>query len=240
MIYIVMGTHSDWVEEDYLEGFRYLNEAFKISEELKDSISLWYASWFLGMNQSMNCEFEKGFEFFKKSLDIGTSANGLIPMAMAKIGIASFNYAFHGKNDLAYQISKEAVDMVQGSGEIYIKGIASSCHGMACYFKGLFEEAENTLLQALSFCEKASQLGWWTWASGSLGHVYSDMGEYQKAQVYYEKGISTLESTGIYPFWVNMWNLSLVKSKVLPEFCTETGLPFSLMFFSLGVEVIFL
>jgi len=215
LIYIAMGTYKDWVEEGFSEGFGYLSEALKISEELKDTISLWYASWFLGMNLSMNCEFEKGFEFFKKSLDIGTSGNRLIPMAMAKIGIASFNYTCHGKIDLAYQISKETLQMVQESGETYIKGIACSCHGRACYFKGLLDEAENTLLQALSFCEKAAQLGWWTWASGCLGHVYADMGEYQKAQAYYEKGVSTLERTRIYPFWANMWRVSLARSKVL-------------------------
>jgi class 3 adenylate cyclase/tetratricopeptide (TPR) repeat protein len=215
LIYIAMGTYRDWVEEDYSEGLRYLSEALKISEDLKDTLSSWYASWFLGMNLSMNCEFEKGVEFFEKSLDLGTSASRLIPMAMAKIGIVSFNYAWHGKNDLACQISKEALQMAQESGDIYIKGIACSGHGLACHCKGLLDESENTLLQALSLCEKAGQLGWWTWASGGLGHVYADMGEYQKAQAYYEKGISTLERTRIYPFWANMWKVSLARSKVL-------------------------
>ncbi|NIU39251.1 hypothetical protein GWN65_04585, partial [Candidatus Bathyarchaeota archaeon] len=154
------------MEEEYSEGFRHLSEALKIAEELKDTLSSWYASWFLGMNLSMNCEFEKGVEFFEKSLELGTSSNRLIPMAMAKIGIVSFNYAWHGKNDLAYQISKEALQMAQESGDIYIKGIASSCHGEACYYKGLLDESEDSLLQALSFCEKAGQLGWWTWTSG--------------------------------------------------------------------------
>jgi len=41
------------------------------------------------------------------------------------------------------------------------------------------------------------------------------MGEYQKAQAYYEKGVSTLERTRIYPFWANMWRVSLARSKVL-------------------------
>jgi tetratricopeptide (TPR) repeat protein len=112
-------------------------------------------------------------------------------------------------------ISKESLEMAQESGDIYIKGIACSSHGMSCYCKGLFNEAENSLSQALSFCEKTAQLGWWTWASGFLGHVYSDMGEYKKAQFYYEEGISSLERTRIYPFFVNMWKVSIARSKVL-------------------------
>jgi tetratricopeptide (TPR) repeat protein len=124
---------------------------------------------------------------------------------------------FHGKIDLAHQTSKEALQMAQESGDIYIKGIACSSHGISCYFKGFFDEAEETLLQALSFCEKASQLGWWTWAAGFLGHVYFDMGEYEKAQDSYEKGISALERTGIYPFMANMWKVSMARSKALKD-----------------------
>jgi len=215
LIYIAMGTYKDWVEEDYSEGFRHLSEALKISEEIKDTLGLWYASWFAGMNLSMNCEFEKGLEFFKRSLDLGTSLDRLIMIAMANMGIVTFNYSFRGKNDLAYQVSKETLQMVEESGETYIKGIACSGHGVACYCKGLLDEAENTLLQALSFCEKATQLGWWVAASGWLGHVYSDMGEHQKAQAHYDEAISALERTRIYPFWANMWKVCLERSKVL-------------------------
>ena len=215
MIYTAMGTYSDWVEENYSEGFRYLSEALKTSEETKDNVSLWYANFFLGFNLSFNCEFEKGIEYLRKSLDLGILANRVITMSMAKSGISFFNYVFHGKIDLAYQISKESLQMAQESGDIYIKGIACSSHGVSCYCKGLFDEAENSLLQALSFCEKVSQLGWWTCASGFLGYVYSDMGEYKKAQVYYEKGISALERARIYPFFVNMWKVSIARSKVL-------------------------
>jgi predicted ATPase/class 3 adenylate cyclase len=215
MIYTAMGTYSHWVEENYSEAFRYLSEALKISETIKDKVSLWYANFFLGMSLSFHCEFEKGLEHLMKSLDLGKSANNPIPISMAKCGLSCFNYVFHGKNDLADQTSKESLQMAQDSGDIYIKGIACSSHGISCYGKGLLDEAENSLLQALSFCEKAAQLGWWTWAAGFLGHVYFDMGEYEKAQDYYEKGISALERTRIYPFKVNQWKVSMARLKVL-------------------------
>jgi class 3 adenylate cyclase/tetratricopeptide (TPR) repeat protein len=215
MIYIAMGTYSDWVEDDYSEGFRYLSEALKISEKTKDNVSLWFVSFHLGMNLSWNCEFEKGLDYLRKSLDLGVSANNLIQISSSKSSMSTFNYVFNGKNDLAYQISKESLQMAQESGDNHIKGIACSSYGMACYCKGLLDEAENSLLQAVSFCEKAAQLGWGTLASSLLGHVYSDTGEYQKAQAYYENGISALERTRIYPFFVNMWKVSLARSKVL-------------------------
>jgi predicted ATPase len=214
IIYTAMGMYSHWVEEDYSEGFRYLNEALKISEKTKDTISLWYVSFFLGLTLSLNCEFEKALKYLRKSLDLGVSANNPIGISSAKSGMSTFNYMFHGKIDLAYQMSKESLQTAQESGDIYLKGIAYSSHGMSCYCKGLFDEAENSLLQALTFCEKAAQLGWGTWPYGFLGHVYFDMGEYERAQDYYKKGISTLERARLYPFWVNMWKISIARSKV--------------------------
>ena len=122
---------------------------------------------------------------------------------------------FHGKADLAYQISKEALQTAQESGDIYLKGMAYSSHGMACYCKGFFDEAEQSLLQALSFCGKSADFGWGTWPYGFLGHVYSEMGEYERAQDYYKEGISTLIVVRLYPFWVNMWKISIARAKVL-------------------------
>ena len=142
-------------------------------------------------------------------------ANNPITISSAKCALSSFNYVHHGKNDLAYQTSKEALQMAQDSGDIYIKGIGCCSYGISCFYKGLLDEAEDTLLQALSFCEKAAQDGWGPGAAGFLGHVYVDLGEYEKAQEYYEKGISSLERTGIYPFWANMWKVSMARSKVL-------------------------
>ena len=37
----------------------------------------------------------------------------------------------------------------------------------------------------------------------------------KKTQVYYEKGISALERARIYPYFVNMWKVSIARSKVL-------------------------
>jgi predicted ATPase len=214
IIYTAMGTHSHWVEEDYSEGFRYLNEALMISEKMNDDNSLSFASFFLGATVSVNCEFEKGLEYLRRSLDLGISANNLIMITTAKCAMCIYNYIFHGKIDLAYQISKESLQTAQESGDIFIKGIAYSSYGMACYCKGFFDEAEHSLLQALSFCEKTAQF-WGSWPYGFLGHVYFEMGEYERAQDYYKEGISTLERARLYPFWVNMWKIFIARSKVL-------------------------
>jgi class 3 adenylate cyclase/tetratricopeptide (TPR) repeat protein len=214
IIYTVMGTFSQWVEEDYSQAFRYLDQAFQISEKVNDDTSLWFASFFLGIARSLNCEFEKGLEYFRKALDLGLKANNPIMIVFAKGLMSSFNYIFYGKADLAYQMSQESLQMAQESGDIYLKGMAYSSCGMACYCKGLFDEAENCLLQALPLCSKAALLGWGTWGTGFLGHAYVDLGKYKKAQDTYKRGISILEPLKLFPFWINLWKIAIARLKV--------------------------
>ena len=215
IIYTVMGTFSQWVEEDYSQAFRYLEQAFKISQIMKDDTSLWFASFFLGIARSLNCEFEKGLEYFRKSLDLGLEANNPIMIVFAKGLMSTFNYIFYGKADLACQMSQESLNMAQDSEDIYLKGMAHSSWGMACYCKGLFDEAENSLLQALPLCKKTALLGWETWGTGFLGHAYADMGNYPKALDTYKRGISILEPVKLFPFWINLWKIAITRLKVL-------------------------
>jgi class 3 adenylate cyclase/tetratricopeptide (TPR) repeat protein len=215
IIYTVMGTFSLWVEENYSQAFRYLDEAFKISEKICDDTSLWFASFFLGIACSMNCEFEKGLEYFRKSFDLGLEANNQIMIVFAKGLTSTFNYIFYGKADLAYQISQESLQQALDSGDIYLKGMAYSSYGASCYCKGLFDEAENSLLQALPLCEKTALLGWETWGTGFLGHAYVDVGKYEKALDTYKKGISILEPLKLFPFWINLWKIAIARLKVL-------------------------
>jgi len=214
IIYTVMGTFSQWVEEDYPQAFRYLDQAFKISEKVNDDTSLWFASFFLGIARSLNCEFEKGLEYFRKSLDLGMEANNPIMIVFAKGLMSTFNYIFYGKADLAYQMSQESLRMAQESGDIYLKGMAYSSYGMACYCRGIFEKAENSLLQALPLCEKTALLGWGTWGTGFLGHSYVEMGKYKKALYTYKRGISILVPVRLFPFWINLWKIAIARLKV--------------------------
>ena len=215
IIYTVLGTFSQWVEEDYPKAFRYLEQALKISEEVNDDTSLWFASFFLGIARSLNCEFERSLEYFRKSLDLGLKANNPIMIVFARGLMSTFNYIFYGKADLACQLSKESLQLAQESEDIYLKGMAYSSCGMACYCKGLFDDAEKNLSLALPLCKKTALLGWETWGTGFLGHTYVTMGNYQKALDTYQSGISILEPVQLFPFWINLWKIAIARVNVL-------------------------
>ncbi|MGI9570484.1 MAG: hypothetical protein ACR2PH_12290, partial [Desulfobulbia bacterium] len=83
-----------------------------------------------------------------------------------------------------------------------------------CYCKGLFDEAENSLLKALPLCEKTALLGWGTWGMGFLGHTYVAMENYPKALDTYKRGIAILEPLKLFSFWINLWKIAIARLKV--------------------------
>jgi tetratricopeptide (TPR) repeat protein len=216
VIYTAIGSYHLYVEEDHSNGMRYLDKVFATAEKAGDFVSLWFASYNLALAFSWNCEFEKGQEYFKKCLDLSKLANNVIGICFTKGTLSAQNYTFHGKIDLAYEISKESLVMANESGDIYIKGMAYSSHGSACYFKGLFDESEDFLLNAATLCEKTTHVGWGPWAYSWLASLYSEKGEYEKAEEYWRKAIVVQqEHGGIWPSWVNFMNVLIFKLKTL-------------------------
>jgi class 3 adenylate cyclase/tetratricopeptide (TPR) repeat protein len=214
-IYTVFGTYHLWVDENYSKGFQYLNQVLEISEARADFFSLWYANLYLGLALSWNCQFKKGLSHIKVALRLGEAANNILGIVNAKSNISAYIYTSEGKIDLAYQASKESLSIAEQSDDIYVKGLAYASHGSSCYYKGSFDEAETSLLKGLSLCEKMNQLGWWSWASGTLGNLYEVMGEYEKALQYYKIGVSILEDAMLCPSWRNTLRLDEVAAKVL-------------------------
>jgi class 3 adenylate cyclase/tetratricopeptide (TPR) repeat protein len=213
-IYIALGMHSVWCEEDYSGGLQYLRDALKISEKTGSLFSYWMASFFLGYCTSSNCEFEKGFEYFNKPLDISRARKDTIGESFIN-GLVTYIYIYQGSIDLAYQRSEKLLRLAQKMGDIYVKGMAYCSYGASCFHKGLFDEAENYLLEAVAFCEKTTHVSWGAYASLLLGDLYVDRREYEKSQNFHNRAISFLKSCRFCPSLINLEKLSIVRTKVL-------------------------
>jgi len=217
-IHTAIGLYSLWVEEDFSRGFQHLNEVFRISEkaalDMSSFMPLWHTSYYLGGTVSWTCEFEKGLEYLKKCMDLSGLANDLVGIAFAE-GSTCLNYIFQGKIDSAYKAGEEALRMAREIGGMFVQGMGYTSYGVACYFKGLFDEAENSLLKGFDFCEKTTQVVWGPWAPFFLGHLYSDMGEYHRAKDYYQKKFSVLEPRRILPSFLNMFEVAAARAKAL-------------------------
>jgi class 3 adenylate cyclase/tetratricopeptide (TPR) repeat protein len=214
-IYTVIGTNSFMIEEDYPKAFKYLENARNITEELDDNLSVSMANYWLGFCFSHKCEYEKALHFIGKSLEINVAANNLWGISVLKSIISYWIYSVQGKIDLAYQISNEALQIAEESGDIYSKAFAQSYLGYASYCKGFLDEAEENLLKATELLERINFFLMGTLTQRFLGDAYFDMGKYQKSQDAYKKAVSISEHLGILPSFINLCKISLAKIKVM-------------------------
>ena len=213
-IYAIVGVYNGFVEEDVFEASKHLEKAIKISAEKNDMLSFVLANYWLGSVLAFKCEFEKGYSYINKALEINVAVNNLWGIAGIKSTIGMF-YSWHGKIDLAYQVSHEALQIAEESGDIYSKALSYTDHGVSCYAKGFFEEAVRHLLRGADFCERIHYYLWGSIARFTLGDAYFDMGEYEKSQNYYNEAVSISEQGKILPSFLNLCKISFAKSKTM-------------------------
>jgi len=214
-IYTILGSYYWFVEENYPETFKALEEALKISEEVKDIVSLVLASYWFGTALGSNCEFERSAHYIQRALDINVSAKNLWGIATMKSSLAYFSHWYHGRVNLAFKTSNEGLQIAEESGDIYSKAIAYVSHGTFCYGKGLLEEAEKYLLKGLEFCERINFPAWDAAAQFALGDTYYEMGDFQRSREHYDKGIWVFERNRLSPSWVGWGKVASARSKVL-------------------------
>jgi class 3 adenylate cyclase/tetratricopeptide (TPR) repeat protein len=213
-IYTIMGTYEYFIREDYPEAFKYLEDALRISKELNDVLSLVMANYWIGLAHSLNCEFDKALYHMETALDINVSTNTLWGVSLLKSMIGSWVYRLKGNIDLYYQASDEALRIAEESGDIYSKAWAYMAHGDSFYHKGFIEEAERHLMKGVYLSEKINLFSAHGWSNWSLGDLYCEIGEHQKAKDHYCKAISSFEDRLI-PSWVNLIRIALERAKVM-------------------------
>ncbi len=214
-IYTILGTYYWSGEENCPEAFKAFEEALKISEEVKDIVSLVLASSWFGYALGSNCEFERSIKYLQRAIDINVAAKNFWGIAITKSNLAYFSHWYHGRIDLQFKTSNEGLQIAEESGDIYSKAIAYSSHGTSCYGKGLLEEAEKYLLKGLEFCERISFSGWDAGDQYHLGDTYFEMGNFQTSKEHYQKGIWGFERNRLWPSWVGWGKVALTRSKVM-------------------------
>jgi class 3 adenylate cyclase/tetratricopeptide (TPR) repeat protein len=213
-IYTIIGTYEYFIEEDYPKAFKYLEDALRISEELNDPLSLVMANYWMGLAFSLNCEFDKALYHMEAALDINVSTNTLWGVSLVKSMIGKWIYCFKGKIDLAYQTSDEALRIAEESGDTYSKAFAYMAHGNSCYHRGFIEEAKRHFLKGVDLSGKINLFSAHGFSNLSLGDIYFEIGEYQKAKDHYCKGILSFEHR-IFPSTVNLIRIALERAKVM-------------------------
>jgi tetratricopeptide (TPR) repeat protein len=124
-------------------------------------------------------------------------------------------YFWQGKADVAYQTSHDGLRLAEESGDTLSKAEAYTSHGICCYGRGYMDEAKGLLVKGIAFSERISYSALGIAASIFLGEIYFDRGEYEKCQYYYNKSISFLEQSRIWPSRIKLCKILLARAKVM-------------------------
>jgi tetratricopeptide (TPR) repeat protein len=167
------------------------------------------------MALGLNCEFERATRYMQRAVDISIAGNSLWGIAVTKGNLAYFCYFLPGKINMGFQTTAEALRAAEESGDIMSKGYVYSSHGISCYARGLFQEAEKHLLKGIEFCERINEIGWNMTAHRFLGETYFEMGNLPKSKIYCEKGCWLFEHNQVFPSLMGWGKANLARTKVM-------------------------
>jgi tetratricopeptide (TPR) repeat protein len=136
-------------------------------------------------------------------------------ISVMKSNLSVYAYDYHGMVAQGYQTSEDAVRIAEESGDIYSKAMAYASHGTSCYYRGLLEEAQQNLMKGINLTKKINMSAHNAMAHQWLGHVYFDLGNYQKAQDHYYGAIYAREHSRLFPSSVKLNRIALVRAKLL-------------------------
>ena len=215
-IYTILGTYSFVVEENFAKAFEYLEEALRISKETKNTISFFFASYWLGVARWQNCEFEKSAKHLGNALDINMAANNLWGIVAIKANL-TFLLQYQGKIHLYYECGKEVIQLAEDSADIYSKAWAYPCMGFSCYYKGLFNEAIEYLLKGFDFCKKTN-FSWLDFeVQGNLGLNNMAIRDYKRSKYHFSQAIQIASQSKFGSSKVNVFKILFAAAKVMNQ-----------------------
>jgi len=213
-IYSVLAHYVFEVEEDYPKAIDQLEEALRISEELNDVVSLFFANYIMGLALILSCEFENASYHIRKALEINVAANTLYGISAMKTFLSWISLD-QGNIRLGYQICEEALRMAEESGDIFSKSIANSNLGYSYLCKGFYQEAEQYLLKGIDLCERIDFFIWIAFANIYLADNYFEFQEYGRSMLCYEKALRCVEKFGFGHSWLNFCRIGIARAKVM-------------------------
>jgi tetratricopeptide (TPR) repeat protein len=214
LIYSIMGLYYSMSIEDYSQAINYFDKALKVSEDIKDPSSQFYADFWISLPMGVLCNFDKAFHHIDRVIKRNEDTENIWMIAHSN-SFKGFWYFYSGQVEKGYQTTLRAVRSSEKSGDIHSKAVVYGRHGLLCYGKGFFSEAVEYLSKGSDFCEKLhfysqNSLGKWC-----LGEISFELGEYDKADDYFQQSILDLEKSNLPPSGALLYKLSKACAMVM-------------------------
>ncbi len=212
-IYTIMGSYDMFVEEDLPKAFKYLDAALKISQEVEDVVSAFFANFFMGNAFSFNCEFKKALHFMYKAFDFTKASNVTWSIAVIKSYLVFFGYYDQGKIDFSDNLSSEALKLAEESGDIYSKATVNTIYGVVCYGKRDLDAALSHLLKGADVCERFDLFAWTGVAQMALGQIYYEIEDYKMAKQHFKKAYQITQKGEFSPSFLRLNKINFARAQ---------------------------
>ena len=214
-IQCVMGCYYGFVNEDFPNALKALDEALKIASEEKDFITLVLVGLWSGVFHSFDCDFEKAKKSLQLGVDINTAAKSLWGIASQQAQLAYFCYYQAGQINSLTEVSSEALKIAEQSGDPISRGISHTVYGLSRFCQGSLEDAEIHCLMGRDLCES---IGFYAWAGNAwffLAEIYFEREDYQNSRNCYSQGIRNYEAAKSLPSWRGWAQLAMARCGVM-------------------------
>ena len=213
-IYMILGTYHSTVTENLPEACRTLEYALKMAEETNDLVSLVLAGYYYASSLAAVGQFEKSEEHFQKSYEINLAAGSLWG-ASTMLSTCSWGCLLpQGKVEEGFRATEKSIELAEKSGDVYSRGTAYASHGISCFFKGFFQEAEIQMEKGFQW-RSAIPFAWYGIAQIFLGFAYAEMGNFEKSKDSLYLAISALADNDLQPSLVTLGRAALTRTKIL-------------------------
>lgn len=177
---------------DPKSGQKYANDALSLAQKIrwKDGIAEAYRS--LGINYSIDSDFEKALNYYAKALK-STSNKKILSKALRSTGLI-YTYQSDYKNAMDFDM--RALKMSEEVGDK--KGVAAVLSNIGIIYYDLhnFRKAIEHYDKARKINEEMGNKAYLSSNLGNLANCYSSLKEFTKSIEYYKKAIAINEELG--------------------------------------------
>jgi class 3 adenylate cyclase/tetratricopeptide (TPR) repeat protein len=209
----ILGIHCSWVEEDPKAAIELLSTALSRSKASGSVGSALHATHWLAISHTMNCEFEEGSRRHYDAINLAESTGQVTRMSTLKSSLCGWCFFYSGKVAGGYDLSGEAIDAADQTGDIVAQAWAHETRSMCCFGLGTLEEACDHLTQADGLSDRANMFLCRSIAQHFLGEISFEREDYSKARDHYLKTVEIGERIHFLPSWLNLNKLGLAASR---------------------------
>jgi tetratricopeptide (TPR) repeat protein len=214
-IQALLGACYSFIDENFAKGLDAIQEALSIAEKEKNLITMLLASYWLGIMQSFDCDFENAENSFQRAIDISIAGGTKWGPPIYKSMLSYQCYFFEGKIGQLKQLTSEALKTAEESVDLMSRSTSHISSGFARLATGHLEEAISHALEGKNLLEYLGVFDLKAAAFQCLALSYLEMKSYDKSRDFFAQASQTHKKNNTISSVVGHYHLGMTLCEVM-------------------------